>query len=106
MKQDRSGSHSSRFRSLKGDQRAGTKSTISPWRAILPILLLAILGLGLVLSSSKVPMASASLQKGNAQISEEAARQIQALIAEKESRSPTQQKIDSQLIYAQKINHG
>jgi subtilisin-like proprotein convertase family protein len=49
-------------------------------------------------------MASASLQKGSVQMSDEAARQIQALIAEKESRTPAQQKMDSQLIYAQKIN--
>src|ERR1044071_9312678 len=47
--------------------------------------------------------ASAAMQSG---ISETAARQIDALIAEKESRTPAQQKIDSQLLYAAKMNRG
>jgi hypothetical protein len=38
----------------------------------------------------------------NGELSESAKSQIQALIAEKEARTPTQQKIDSQLIYAMK----
>jgi hypothetical protein len=39
-------------------------------------------------------------------VSPEALAQIEALIAEKESRTPTQQKIDSQLIYELKIRAG
>jgi hypothetical protein len=39
-------------------------------------------------------------------LSESAVRQINALIAEKESRSPAQQKIDSQLLYAAKMDRG
>jgi hypothetical protein len=39
-------------------------------------------------------------------LSESAVRQINALIAEKESRTPAQQKIDSQLLYAAKMDRG
>src|SRR5262249_22246612 len=39
-------------------------------------------------------------------ISESALQQIQALIDEKESRTPAQQKIDSQLLYAMKMRQG
>jgi hypothetical protein len=39
-------------------------------------------------------------------ISESALREMAALIAEKESRTPAQQKIDSQLLYAAKMNRG
>jgi hypothetical protein len=45
--------------------------------------------------------------KGQLQgLSQSAAQQVQALIAEKESRTPAQQKIDSQLIYAAKMHRG
>ena len=40
------------------------------------------------------------------EISESALRQIRAFLAEKESRSETQQKIDSQLLYAINLNRG
>ena len=39
-------------------------------------------------------------------ISDSAAQQIQALLAEKESRTPAQQKLDSQLVYAIKFRRG
>jgi hypothetical protein len=70
-------------------------------------LLLAIFGLGLVLSSGKIPLTNASLQpQSDGNISDSAARQIQALIEEKESRTPAQQKMDSQLVYTVKQNRG
>ncbi len=52
--------------------------------------------------------AAGPVQDSNAdgQISLSAQKQIQALIAEKMSRTPTQQKIDSQLIYAAKMARG
>jgi hypothetical protein len=47
-----------------------------------------------------------SAQQTNDRITDEAAQQIQALLAEKQSRTPAQQKIDSQLLYAIKIRRG
>ncbi|HEV8344924.1 MAG TPA: hypothetical protein VGQ16_00055, partial [Vicinamibacterales bacterium] len=41
-----------------------------------------------------------------ADISAEALAQIDALIAEKETRTPAQQKIDSQLLYEQRMERG
>lgn len=55
------------------------------------------------LFSNQVPEASA--QAGQ-EISPEALAQIEALIREKDARTPAQKKIDSQLIYQTKINHG
>jgi hypothetical protein len=49
---------------------------------------------------------TAAAQSGKEVISESAARQIEALIAEKDSRTPAQQKIDSQLIYANIMRTG
>jgi uncharacterized membrane protein YdfJ with MMPL/SSD domain len=53
-----------------------------------------------------LPTRHASAQKEQQQISESAARQIQSLIQEKESRTPTQRKIVSLLLYAAKQNRG
>jgi subtilisin-like proprotein convertase family protein len=54
-----------------------------------------------------LPMRKASAQKEpTVQMSESAARQINSLIQEKESRTPAQKKIDSQLLYAAKVNRG
>jgi hypothetical protein len=50
--------------------------------------------------------AAASPQGDQAPIRESAAQQIRALMAEKESRTPAQRKIDSQLLYAMKIRRG
>ena len=54
-----------------------------------------------------LPMRKASAQREPAApMSESAARQINSLIQEKESRTPAQKKIDSQLLYAAKENRG
>src|SRR6266498_1665297 len=45
-------------------------------------------------------------QESQSPIAESAQQQIQALVTEKELRSPTQRKIDSQLLYAIKIRRG
>ncbi len=52
---------------------------------------------------SRVPRTS---QNSDRRIADGAARQIQALIAEKESRTAAQRKIDSQLLYAMKMRRG
>ena len=108
MKQDKSSTQFSRLLSRKGKRVPDAKSAFSLSRTALAIMLLAMLGLGLALSSSKVPPASASLQtkNGEAQISDSAALQIQALLNEKEARTPAQKKMDSQLVYATKMNRG
>jgi len=48
----------------------------------------------------------AQLQESQSPIAESAQQQIQALVTEKELRSPIQRKIDSQLLYAIKIRRG
>src|SRR5229473_1898154 len=56
-----------------------------------------------------MPTASAAsmpLQKPQPEISESAWQQIQALEIDKESRTPAQQKIDSQLLYAIRMRRG
>ena len=107
MKQHRTASHFSRILSRKGEREHGARSGFSLLRSAFVMLLLAIFGLGLVLSSGKIPLVDASLQiKGDGKISETAARQIQALVDEKQSRTPAQQKMDSQLVYALKQNRG
>ena len=74
------------------------------WRAglVMMFLLLAVSGL-LLAKGSFVRVTSASQQR---QLSAEVLQQIQALDAEKESRTPAQRKIDSQLIYATKMHRG
>src|SRR6266705_913029 len=52
---------------------------------------------------SRVPRTS---QNSDRRIADGAARQIQALIAEKESRTGAQRRIDSQLLYAMKMRRG
>jgi hypothetical protein len=54
--------------------------------------------------SNRIQRVSAAPQSDD--ISPEALAQIAALIQEKESRSPVEQKIDSQLIYQIKMSHG
>ena len=54
--------------------------------------------------SNRIQGVSAAPQSDD--ISPEALAQIEALLREKESRSPVQQKIDSQLIYQIKMSHG
>src|SRR5438132_3768059 len=90
-------------------------------RAALILLLLVIVGLGIALSpgsqqakeerrnfAPRSPAAKGgrSDQDTDQKIATTAEQQIQALIAEKESRTPARQKIDSQLLYALKMHRG
>ena len=59
---------------------------------------------GTTLLAQRFPAASAAPQSDG--ISAEALAQIEALIREKESRSPTERKLDSQLIYELKMDRG
>src|SRR4030095_16172615 len=79
-------------------------------RSILLIVLLAFSAIALVAGtsvfSSRIPGASAAPQDNQNDISPEALAQIEALILEKESRTPTEKKMDSQLIYELKMDRG
>ncbi|MDQ2856310.1 MAG: hypothetical protein M3R68_08275 [Acidobacteriota bacterium] len=67
------------------------------------VLLIAVSGMVL----KQGPLVRASAISGTAhQLSVQAAQQIQSLEDEKESRTPAQQKNDSQLIYAGKMHRG
>lgn len=67
------------------------------------LLVLAVIALAaLALSPISRVRATANSQSQN-RLSKEALRQIQALLLEKESRTPAQQKLDSQLVYAIKM---
>lgn len=76
------------------------------------IILSAALGSGLFLLSGGEKASAQSNQDitdiadGGDKISPEAQLQIQSLIDEKNSRTPVQQKIDSQLLYAAKMHRG
>ena len=85
--------------STRSDNRAGNRR--ANIAVMLGLALVAILTF--VALSMRAGQVDASAQS---EISESAARQIDALIAEKESRTPAQQKIDSQLLYAAKMNRG
>jgi hypothetical protein len=80
---------------------------INPFLILSSILLLSFVIMALPGVRARVT-AAAQPQKGSAesQISESAQLQIKALLDEKESRTPAQQKIDSQLIYAGKMYRG
>src|SRR5262249_34999768 len=54
-------------------------------------------------SSGRFSLAAAAPQAGSFAIAPEALAQIDALIREKETRSPVQRKIDSQLLYEMRI---
>lgn len=70
-------------------------------------LLLSLLIILLPAIKSKVTAAGQSQKEGaEFRLSDSALAQIQALLAEKESRTPAQKKIDSQLVYALKQNRG
>jgi hypothetical protein len=67
------------------------------------LITLAIFTAAAALFSNRTGRVEAALQnKGEGRISDSAAQQIQALLEEKESRSPAERKIDSQLLYALK----
>ncbi|HST20832.1 MAG TPA: neuroendocrine convertase 1, partial [Blastocatellia bacterium] len=80
---------------------------INPFLILSSILLLSFVIMALPGVRARFT-AAAQPQKGSAesQISESAQLQIKALLDEKESRTPAQQKIDSQLIYAGKMYRG
>ena len=71
--------------------------------AIVSMLLLII---NVVLPEKLHAASAAGLQAKPSELSESAKRQIAALLAEKESRTQAQQKIDSQLLYALRANRG
>src|SRR5262245_43636899 len=100
MKKYSSSSHSGGFTREAGRKRFG----LTLMRSVLMMTMLLIFGLGLALSSGKIWLVGAAQDK--AQISDSAASQIQALLQEKESRTPAQRKIDSNLIYATKERRG
>jgi hypothetical protein len=105
MKQHPNDSNSAHALSRKQKRAAGTRVASRFSRPAIAFLLLAIFGLGLLLSSGHIKHVDASRQvKGDSSISDSAAQQIQALLDEKESRSPAQKKMDSQLVYALKAS--
>src|SRR4029453_6199670 len=79
-------------------------------RSILLIVLLAFSAIALVAGtsvfSSRIPGASAAPHDTQNEISPAPLAQIEALILEKESRTPTEKKMDSQLIYELKMDRG
>ena len=97
-------------------------SRIFPTRSALGGLIVLLAVIGGLLAVSAVSQSAGGLGKGTAgtaglplrsakshqpeSIASGARQQIQALLAEKESRSPAQQKIDSQLLYAIKLRRG
>src|SRR5262245_27161287 len=68
--------------------------------------LATLIALAIVSFATPLRVATRAQQPITTDISPEALAQIEALIAEKESRSPTQQKVDSQLIYELKMRAG
>ena len=66
-------------------------------------LLAVVLAAGL---SAVTPGGQGRAQAGNAGLSPQVVAQLQGLVAEKRSRSPEQQKIDSQLLYAARMARG
>jgi hypothetical protein len=84
--------------STKGSGRAQMAALA---RVLLGIALVGVYGLGLTTLGGRVaPVTAMRSVAGHAQeMSEQAARQISALVQEKLSRTPAQRKIDSQLLY-------
>jgi hypothetical protein len=72
--------------------------------ALIALLLLSAVSAVIIAGSSLIRVSSASPQ--SSQLSAEVLQQIQKLDAEKESRTPAERKIDSQLIYATKMHRG
>jgi hypothetical protein len=75
------------------------------WRSAFPLLVL-LLAISVMASSEGSLFRVTSASQPQRQLSAEALQQIRALLAEKESRTPAQQKIDSQLIYEMKSRRG
>jgi subtilisin-like proprotein convertase family protein len=76
-----------------------------PAVTVIALLLLSGLIAGLAWPSAGPGRADVSAQE-RARIAESALQQIQALVAEKEARTPAQRKLDSQLLYASKMHRG
>jgi hypothetical protein len=87
---------------------ARLKPSRKSFRSKLAVALLALSAIALVAGTSffslRFPGVSAAAQSND--ISAEALAQIEALIQEKESRSPTERKLDSQLVYELKMDRG
>src|SRR5262245_24963880 len=76
-------------------------------RAVLMLgLLLIVSGCVVVVWSRREAPASAQTRSETPRLTDEAARQIRSLLDEKRSRTPAQQKIDSQLLYAGRMRRG
>ena len=98
----------------KHEHTNSTKQLARKTHRVAPFVL-GLLGLIALSASSGVlpggsPRAGAVVEPqktgADGKISDSAAQQIQALLAEKESRTPAQQKLDSQLVYAIKFRRG
>src|SRR5262245_66100686 len=85
-------------------QKQSNRLRIKRWLLTSTLIIFSAGGVSLAgwLFSNGVPGAGATAQD----ISPQALAQIQALILEKESRTGTQQKMDSQLIYELKMQRG
>ncbi|HLG16158.1 MAG TPA: S8 family serine peptidase [Blastocatellia bacterium] len=97
-------------RARSASKRAGSrKRNISVWQlAVLGICLTAIISWAvLTVGGTRRAQAAPEPGQGNqGKIADSALRQIQALLDEKESRTPAQQRIDSQLLYAMRQRRG
>ena len=92
-----------RSRVTRSRTRSSRAACIVTTGFALALLLPAILTRGL---SAQTGVNSRVLQPDQPAVAETALKQIQALLDEKESRSPAQQKLDSQLLYALKARRG
>ena len=88
----------------KKAKNSSKRKAVSHFSGLVVLLItLAVFTAAAALFSNRTGSVEAALQnKGEGRISDSAAQQIQALLEEKESRSPAERKIDSQLLYALK----
>src|SRR5215813_11066077 len=76
-------------------------------RAVLMLgLLLIVSGCVVAIWSRRETPAAAQTRGASPRLTDEAARQIRSLLDEKQTRTPAQQKIDSQLLYASRMRRG
>ncbi|HSE33230.1 MAG TPA: S8 family serine peptidase [Pyrinomonadaceae bacterium] len=94
-----------RTRSNKATQNKALKNSRSR-RRVLVTLMLLLCGAIAISSTAWLSNRNASAAPQDPGISPEALAQIEALIEEKESRSETERKMDSQLIYEAKMDRG